>query len=549
VNTTIGTMLVEAFASWRELEVDFDRRGLVLVNGPTGSGKSSLFQALFWSLNGEAYKNVNLDRLVNHRLGKNCCVKTYVNRLSIERYRKHSTHGNTTRLFRGATEMTCPGDVRDTQRRFERMTGLNKDAFLGLSYVDGHGAMPFLEATPGQRAKALDRMFGLDELVKCAAYARQQAGQQAAKTQALMGEVAYQYRQLTAEVEAARQRSTATAAERGRLERGLSDLRQTLGDVQRAAAQARAELQDIDRGLTRLDSEVRRKLEEAKRHRDTRLRLKSLVGEECSYCLRPFAADDLPPLDAKLAADVTALEAWASGQRPRLDEQRALREAVRGREAGLETERRRLLALDAQGRARLEQLREVDTQARVRQIQDDVSRLRAETVPLRRSEAYYRFWAERFGPDGMRADFLAEMAGVLSQRLSEYASYFSGLDMGGRLEKGVLTVEAAMDGGGEEYQEMSTGERTLAQVVMSMALRDLTALRYPGAACNVLLFDEVMGTIDPGRMEETVNFLNSLLTGTVNTVMCISHRAELREYFPQVWQVRKPKNEFSELVI
>jgi DNA repair exonuclease SbcCD ATPase subunit len=93
---------------------------------------------------------------------------------------------------------------------------------------------------------------------------------------------------------------------------------------------------------------------------------------------------------------------------------------------------------------------------------------------------------------------------------------------------------------------MSSGERTLAQMVMGMALRDLTSLRYPGAACNVLLFDEVMGTIDLGRMEQTVNFYDSLLTGPVDTILCISHRAELREYFPLVWQVRK--EEFSALI-
>jgi DNA repair exonuclease SbcCD ATPase subunit len=60
-----------------------------------------------------------------------------------------------------------------------------------------------------------------------------------------------------------------------------------------------------------------------------------------------------------------------------------------------------------------------------------------------------------------------------------------------------------------------------------------------GAACNVLLFDEVMGTIDLGRMEQTVNFYDSLLTGAVDTIVCISHRAELKEYFPLVWSVRK----------
>jgi hypothetical protein len=32
---------------------------------PSGGGKSSIFQALYWLLFGEAYKSANLDQLVN----------------------------------------------------------------------------------------------------------------------------------------------------------------------------------------------------------------------------------------------------------------------------------------------------------------------------------------------------------------------------------------------------------------------------------------------------------------------------------------------------
>jgi DNA repair exonuclease SbcCD ATPase subunit len=321
VSLQIGTMLVEAFASWRELEVDFDRRGLVLITGPTGSGKSSIFQALYWSQFGETYKAVNLDHLVNHRLKKNCCVKTYVNTLSVERYRKHITHKDAVRLFRGASDISC-AHARETQARLESLAGLTKEAFLGLSYVDGRASSQFLDATRGERAKALDQMFGLDALAKCAAYARQQAGQQAAQVQALMREVDYRHRQFEDEARAARERTQASEAERTRLQKTIADAEAALAEVRTASVAAQEELQGVERGLARLDAEIRQRQAEVTRHQQTRLQLLQLVGEECPYCLRTFAPQDLPPLGRKLAADLAGLEAWVAAQQGPLADRR-----------------------------------------------------------------------------------------------------------------------------------------------------------------------------------------------------------------------------------
>lgn len=544
VSLQIGMMLVEAFASWRELEVDFDRQGLVLITGPSGSGKSSLFQALYWSLFAEPYKAVHLDQLVNHRLKKNCCVKTSVNTLSIERYRKHQMHHDRVRLFRGATDMTCP-HARETQARFERLTGISKEAFLGLSYVDGRGTSQFLDATRAERGKALDQMFGLDALARCATYARQQASSQAAQLQALAGELAYHHRQLEAEAGAARERSRASQAETARLQQVCVDTDAALTEVHAALEAARDELRSVQHGLARLEAEIRQQETETQPHRQTRVTLQQLVGEACPHCLRPFASRDLPPLDQKLAADIAGLEASIVSQQQALADRAAAAQVAQQRVSDLDGARSRLLTVKAEAQSQLQALEAVDTTARLRQIQEDIIRLRANTVPLRRSEQYYRFWAESFGPEGMRVEFLATLADVLADRLATYATFFPGLQISSQVSRGTIQTEASIDGGGTTYQEMSSGERTLAQMVMGLALRDLTALRYPGAACNVLLFDEVMGTIDLGRVEQTVQFFQSVLTGAVNTILCISHRAELKEYFPLIWQVRK--DEFSEL--
>jgi hypothetical protein len=105
----------------------------------------------------------------------------------------------------------------------------------------------------------------------------------------------------------------------------------------------------------------------------------------------------------------------------------------------------------AEAQSQLQALAAVDPMARLWQIRDDIIRLRATTVPLRRAERYYRFWAESFGPAGIKVDFLAELAAVLAERLQGYASFFPGLQLASQIKSGTIEVAASIDGSGESY--------------------------------------------------------------------------------------------------
>ena len=123
--------------------IDFDRRDLTLVLGENldlggdgsrnGTGKTTIINALSYSLYGQALSNIRKDNLVNKTNGKNMLVSLdFVvgsQQYRIERGRKP----NVLRFFVNNQEQAATdnaqGDSRETQEAIEQTLGLSHDMF------------------------------------------------------------------------------------------------------------------------------------------------------------------------------------------------------------------------------------------------------------------------------------------------------------------------------------------------------------------------------------------------------------------------------------
>src|SRR3990167_5030397 len=78
---------VEAFnfRSWKHLKFRFDKKGSVIVYGSTGAGKSSIFDAIYWTLYGELPESTSADE-VCHFGGDASSTNTVGNTASIIRW-------------------------------------------------------------------------------------------------------------------------------------------------------------------------------------------------------------------------------------------------------------------------------------------------------------------------------------------------------------------------------------------------------------------------------------------------------------------------------
>jgi len=157
--------------------IDFDRKDLTLVLGENldlggdgsrnGTGKTTIINALSYSLYGQALSNIRKDNLVNKTNNKNMLVsldfsvggKDY----RIERGRKP----NLLRFFVNNQEQAvtdeAQGDSRETQDAIEQTLGLSHDMFKHILALNTY-TEPFLSLKANDQRTIIEQLLGITML-------------------------------------------------------------------------------------------------------------------------------------------------------------------------------------------------------------------------------------------------------------------------------------------------------------------------------------------------------------------------------------------------
>ena len=157
--------------------IDFDRKDLTLVLGENldlggdgsrnGTGKTTIINALSYSLYGQALSNIRKDNLVNKTNNKNMLVsldfsvggKDY----RIERGRKP----NLLRFFVNNQEQAvtdeAQGDSRETQDAIEQTLGLSHDMFKHILALNTY-TEPFLSLKATDQRTIIEQLLGITML-------------------------------------------------------------------------------------------------------------------------------------------------------------------------------------------------------------------------------------------------------------------------------------------------------------------------------------------------------------------------------------------------
>jgi DNA repair exonuclease SbcCD ATPase subunit len=157
--------------------IDFDRKDLTLVLGENldlggdgsrnGTGKTTIINALSYSLYGQALSNIRKDNLVNKTNGKNMLVsldfgvggKEY----RIERGRKP----NVLRFYVNNQEQAitdeAQGDSRETQDAIEQTLGLSHDMFKHILALNTY-TEPFLSLKANDQRTIIEQLLGITML-------------------------------------------------------------------------------------------------------------------------------------------------------------------------------------------------------------------------------------------------------------------------------------------------------------------------------------------------------------------------------------------------
>lgn len=162
-------------------EIQLKDKGLVLIQGnneddtsatSNGVGKSSIADALCWSLYGSTARDESGDAVVNKVAKKNCSVRVRLNdgasKYRITRYRKHSSFKNSTVVEIETEEGNwfdlSKGTEKETQGLINSIMGCSLDVFMGAIYAGQEVAPDLPKMTDKQLKLLIEEAAGVERL-------------------------------------------------------------------------------------------------------------------------------------------------------------------------------------------------------------------------------------------------------------------------------------------------------------------------------------------------------------------------------------------------
>ena len=128
---------LENFGSYQNLSIDFNTRGLVLIQGSTGSGKSTICDAPMWLTFGTTAKDGNADDVrpwFNNKLVTKGSVRYSVHNKTIEIFRSRGNNQNDL-YYTIDNDIPQRGiNISDTQNVINKLLGITSDKYAIASY-------------------------------------------------------------------------------------------------------------------------------------------------------------------------------------------------------------------------------------------------------------------------------------------------------------------------------------------------------------------------------------------------------------------------------
>lgn len=143
-------------------EIDLTRNKSTLIVGENGAGKSTILDALSFSLYGKPFRNINKPQLINSITQKNLLVEVEFNVGRSEYLIRRGLKPGVFEIFQNGTLMNQDSATRDYQEYLEKnILKLNHKSFNQIVVLGSANFIPFMQLPAGTRRQVIEDLLDI----------------------------------------------------------------------------------------------------------------------------------------------------------------------------------------------------------------------------------------------------------------------------------------------------------------------------------------------------------------------------------------------------
>ena len=547
------------FLSFKKLKLDFTQKGITLIQGinedrvgkSNGSGKTSLMQPLPVALFGKTFKEQKHDSWANRHIEKEPAFAEVVmdngKHIKVVRGRRPPL----LRMYVDGKEVSSGMKTTDregTQLQIEKVTGFTWQTLANAVYIDRTVADAFLSGTKKQRTDVLSRFQNLErfekalELVKKDKKAAEQnVNYYDGELHTLRGKLVECKRSLN-DIQEIQSTQVDTAKQAWNQAKHKLYHWSGTDKVDRLKDKVELVKKEYKKALKHLRTSEN-KLSVAQAMHDDALRAlgkwKKLSSEKnCPTCqqsvdkkhAKKITYDLKKKLKFALHMNVVNHQ-FVTKWKVKVQDIEGKHDELNIKISKLEQERR-MLKMAVQTAWQQYSDMDIDThntkviihkkKIQIKELQEEKQAIKDKLKSLRHKMQMYNYAMEAFSRDGIPAFLNKLLCPILNKAADYYAELFSDREIQVQfiVEKGEFVPKIINDNGGEEIKDQSEGEKALAGLISSFALREAAP------QCNVLFLDEPGAGLDQQTAKQFARALRKL-TKRFGSIYVATHNVDI----------------------
>jgi DNA repair exonuclease SbcCD ATPase subunit len=547
-------------------EIDLDRSATTLISGTNGSGKSTILDAIIFSLYGKAHRKINKPQLINTINSKDLRVEIEFE-VGSNAYAVHrGIKPNVFEIYKNGELVDQESATRDYQAYLEQQVlGINYKSFNQIVVLGSATYVPFMELPAHSRREIIEDLLDIQVFSTMNLLLKDKVSQ----NKSAITENSYQIDLLKSKIESAEEhnesirkiRETEVSKIRDKMKEHLNKIENEKEEIEKVEEQIRELIHTIADKAS-----IKKKLEKAKEIKsELETNLKSHIKEvafyhdndQCPTCKQGIDHDfkdgiieEKTSKKAELETGIESILEKISEYDVRVEEISKVEDeiqlkniAIGEHRAQIKMSKNALISYKEELTNAEREVEEVDT-SKLEEYNNSLKQFQAEQTKLFDQRETLNVVGTMLKDGGIKTRIIRQYVPVMNKLINKYLSAFD-LFVDFHLDENFNEVIKSRFRDSFSYASFSEGEKLRITLSIMLAWRSVAKLRN-SVSTNLLLLDETLdGALDGVGIENLIDTLHNLNNN--DNIFVISHRGDqFGEKFESHIKFEKVKN-FSQI--